>query len=325
MANDLADLSLLSLAHDLSPRSSLNPATGSMDKRNHGNAAGVWQLDFQFGYDGDNALFGATSVDMGADYVAVTDHNTCKVHLYSGVNVHPALRFRKTFNVPHRPWDVAVSPDGRCFVTDDGPVVNIFNSKGQYLSKLPISNPPYDNMTEVLSVRIDDKRRVLVGERVVTDVRGVVPATQDRISIYTLDGSLVKSFNIDIPPWHMAILPNGNIAVSPDCRDNVRIYDMNGSLQCRLPPPNGVSTMAWCPSGVCCSRQGEIFIGCREGEVGVYRYTSSGEYLGCITKDPHVPTVSVNIPRGMAMTKDGDTLLVADWASIKVFSRGRLV
>ena len=282
-----------------------------------------WQFDKEFSYTENSAFWGATSVAVGPNYIAVADNANCSIHTYSGVYDHPTLRYRHTFPVKHRPFNVAISADGKCFVTDESPVLSVYDSKGKSLPNFATcSSNLGSNSAEVLSVTQDEKRRVIVGERVPSGTRSPVPYMQNRLSVYCAsDGSVVKIINIDIAPWYIASAPNDRIIVSPDCNDNVRIYDIiGGTLLRMLKPPDNISR--WCPSGVCCSRQsGDIFVANREGDIGVYRFAMmTGEYMGCITKAEHVPTVAVSVPRGMTMCKDGKTLLVADWASIKVFS-----
>ena len=88
------------------------------------------------------------------------------------------------------------------------------------------------------------------------------------------------------------------------------IIDENGNKKCEIPAPTGVTS--WCPTGVACSKKGELFVANRLGEVGIYKYTSEGEYLGLVMKD-------VITPWGMAVSDEDKFLIVSDESSTLSF------
>ena len=159
-----------------------------------------WQHNGQFGHqEGEGALLGATSVSVGIaqtpnGYIAVADSSTCQIKIFSGVGDHPALKARRVIDCQYRPLDVAVDPiSGRCYVTDGSPIVRVFDSKGNALANLGEARNAMKNAkgdpdaTEALSVTVDGRQRVIVGERVGSGVfRGPVQVVKKTNSPCTM-------------------------------------------------------------------------------------------------------------------------------------------
>ena len=79
--------------------------------------------------------------------------------------------------------------------------------------------------------------------------------------------------------------------------------DYSGSNVRVLQPPSNVKE--WSP-GYVCYRQGEIFVsnyGDSPAVMAVFRYTSKGQCLGCVT-------IEVTHPQGLALSQDGMELFV---------------
>ena len=99
------------------------------------------------------------------------------------------------------------------------------------------------------------------------------------------------------------------IVISNSSDKKVQILDQNGQLMCDIKSP---AAGWWQPNGLCCTEDDEIYISSYSFNAGIYRYSSeTGAYLGCITKD-------VKNPVGLALSDDGDRILVAQDTSVKI-------
>ena len=76
--------------------------------------AGVWKLEREFGKDGAGTLSGARGVAITQEGdLTITDYIDPSIKFYNTNG-----DFKSKITVPGSPWDVAVSPDGRLFVTN---------------------------------------------------------------------------------------------------------------------------------------------------------------------------------------------------------------
>ncbi len=153
------------------------------------------------------------------------------------------------------------------------------------------------------SVAVDVNGRILVGH------------VRKSISIHNIDGSFISKFTTQTEPFRLSATSTGEIVSSVNGGDSLQLMDYTGGNIRVIQPPAEIKV--WKPGFVCC-RQGEIFVS-NEGRgdpTGVYRFTSEGDYLGCVTR-------KVSIPSGIAISKDGTELFVADFAdvAIKIFQR----
>ncbi len=171
------------------------------------------------------------------------------------------------------------------------------------------------------SLAVDPSGKVIVGQ------------TLNTISIHNTDSSLISKFATSSEPYHLAITSNGDIVGSflneneedggeGEDDDGVgggassQLMDYSGKNVRIIQPPSS-EVKIWGPGFVYC-RQGEIFVS-NEGRgdpTGIFRFTSEGDYLGCVTTD-------VTNHSGIAMSKDGTELFVADYAdsSVKIFQQ----
>ena len=204
------------------------------------------------------------------------------------------------------PWDVAIDKDGVYFVTDSTPYVNVYDENGkfarQFFTKSPdneASNDKEDGDFALCGIALNRFGQLLVGE-----------INDKYISLLRTNGVFLSSFAVDVKPNFLAVTPNGDIVVSA-CEGRVAlIVDENGNKKCEISPPTGVTS--WCPTGVACTKKGELFVANRLGEVGIYRYTSEGKYIGPVTKN-------VITPWGLAVSECDKFLFVSDERDYSTF------
>ena len=63
-------------------------------------------------------------------------------------------------------------------------------------------------------------------------------------------------------------------------------------------------------TGICCTSDGNVYVGNRKGMRGIHQFTDDGNYVGCITE-------YVTNPWGLAITPEEDQLVVAEETSVK--------
>ena len=262
----------------------------------------VWKLEREFGKDDAGKLERGRGVAMTQQGdLAITDY----------CNSDPSIKFfnrngdfKSKFAVPSMPWDVAVSPDDRMFVTNMTKHVSAYDVEGNLKQQFPAKSP--DNVssdaqdTKLWSLAIDDQNNLLVGE-----------CNQKYISKHRLDGTHVMSFKVTIQPIYIAVSPQDKIIVS-SCNDKaVHIVDENGVHLHTLKPPQGLSS--WNPWGMCCTSDDEVYVANCTSSGSIHSYsTETGDYIGCIIKD-------VTYPSCLALMDDENKLVVAGNYSKKIF------
>ena len=256
----------------------------------------VWKLERAFGKDG------AGKVSLGRG-VAITQQGDMAIADCSD----PSIKFYKTngdfkskFTVSGYPWNVAVGPDGRMFVTNLTKHVSVYDVEGNLKQEFPSKSP--DNVlsdvqnTQLRGLAIDNHNNLLVGE-----------SKQKYISKHRLDGTQLMSFKVTIPPYYIAVSPRNKIIVSKaDEIRAVQILDENGTHLHTLKPQS-----SWNPLGICCTSDDEVYIADYAGSIHSYS-TETGDYIDCITKN-------VTYPAGLALMDDENKLIVAENNSVKIF------
>ena len=252
----------------------------------------VWKLERAFGW-----------VSLGRG-VAITQQGDMAIADCSD----PSIKFYKTngdfkskFTVSGYPWNVAVGPDGRMFVTNQTKHVSVYdvdgNLKQEFSAKSPDNVSSDAQKTELWGLAIDNHNNLLVGE-----------CKQKYISKHRLDGTHVMSFKVTIHPWCIAVSPRNKIIISNADEDRaVQILDENGTHLHTLKPQS-----SWHPLGICCTSDDEVYIADYYSR-SIHSYsTETGEYIGCITKN-------VTYPAGLALMDDENKLIVAENNSVNIF------
>ena len=121
-------------------------------------------------------------------------------------------------------------------------------------------------------------------------------------------------------PYRLAVTFNEEIIISYyDCTlkrgTSLVLMDSSGGNIRVIQPPAGIKV--WDPYYVCC-RAHDMFVvnGSAGDPAGVYRYTSMGRFLGCVT-------TGVKRPTGIALSQDGTELYIAEHIEkvIRIFTR----
>ena len=157
------------------------------------------------------------------------------------------------------------------------------------------------------SLAVDKNGKIVVGQ------------AKNTISIHNADGSLISQITTQSLPYCLACTSSGEIVStnydteSKRCT-SVQLMDYSGDNIRVIKPPTEIKV--WCPTFVCCSRQGEIYVANPySGDQALYRYTSKGDYLGCVTTE-------VRDPRGITMSRDGMQLFVVNADNeVQIFQR----
>ncbi|XP_072044839.1 uncharacterized protein [Amphiura filiformis] len=196
----------------------------------------------------------------------------------------------------------SVSNDNRYVIGNGYEGLSFYTKEGKYLSGVSI-NDTRGNKSYVISIDIDANDQIIAG------------LVNNTISIHYADGSLISNFSTNSQPFRLAATFDGEIVCSYRQIPSLQLMDYSGSNVRVLQPPPEVKK--WLPGNVCC-RQGEIFVtNPASGDpTGIFRYTSQGHYLGCVTTE-------VNGPAGIALSQDGMELFVleVDDCQVKIFQR----
>ena len=216
----------------------------------------------------------------------------------SGVKIF-AKNGKFKLNLKEASGEVAATSDGK-YVTNIYRHFICYDSQGRQLSKIET----YDQdgkLSNALAVAADSKKRIIVGLYGFT------------ISVHHTDGSWIGSFRTKCVPESVAVTSKGELVVRFNGND-IQLMDFSGGNVRDIQPPPDVHK--WSPGHVCCNdKYGEIFVGNRGHPRAIYSYTSDGEYLGLVTEE-------VDNPQGIAVFKDGQRLVVAEWENkVKIFQR----
>ncbi|XP_072016945.1 uncharacterized protein [Amphiura filiformis] len=277
-------------------------------------------LKKEFGNSGNEKLSRALDVAVTpTGDIAVTDHTASKVKIFCANGAYKSI-FNINVGVDagqrSYPWCIEVGSDNMFYVTDwRSPHVKIFDLQGTYKRYFHTVSP--DNVayythgsSQVCGLAFNLQSHVLAGN-----------ITHNFISCHSLDGKHLRSIKVTIPPWFLGVTSKGNIIVSPYCcassSSEVQIIDNTGKILSKFQTPIGVSS--WSPAGLVISThfkveedEDEVFVADRANGHAVYRYSASGKYIGCVTKD-------VSNIAGLSLSGNDNLLFVGDSSSVKCF------
>ena len=266
-------------------------------RRIEGNS--VWKLEKAFTNSGAGKLSGAWGVAITQhDDIAVADQGDSSVKFYRTKG-----DFKSKFKVPGNPWNIAVSTNGRMFITNKTNHVSVYDVEGNLKQQFPAKSP--DNVssdaqnTQLYGLSFDNKNNLLVDARL-----------RNFISKHRLDGTHIMSVKVTIQPWYIAVSPQDKIIIYAYDRKSVHVVDENGVHLHTLQPPQGLSS--WSPAGVCCSSDDEVYVADRtSGQIHSYS-TETGDYIGCIIED-------VTNPAGLALMDEDGKPFVVEKKAVKIF------
>ncbi|XP_072049097.1 uncharacterized protein [Amphiura filiformis] len=209
---------------------------------------------------------------------------------------------------PSEIFDIAITPSNQYIIPGkcDKTGFYICDSRGVLVSTIPtydMNNKP----SSPTSVAVDSTGRIIAGLGSYGDKKTV--------SIHQPNGTLVSKFETTSSPSRLTCTPDDKLIISFE--DNtLQVMDQSGHNASLIQPPPSIQS--WKPYHVCCSKQGELFVG-NQGypDTVVSRYVCTGgeyKYLNCIT-------TMESYPWGIALSADEHELFVVDWGSncVKIF------
>ena len=117
-------------------------------------------------------------------------------------------------------------------------------------------------------------------------------------------------------PEYLATTSRNTLLVSESGKDKPLLeVDYFGKVIHKETAP--VVGMEWCPRGICCGKDGEIFVvnAASYNKGAILRFTDTWQYTGCVVRD-------LCDPLGISMSDDGKILAVIDrYSELKIFRR----
>ncbi|XP_072049989.1 uncharacterized protein [Amphiura filiformis] len=206
--------------------------------------------------------------------------------------------------------DIAITPSNQYIIPGSygKNEFYIYDSQGVLVSTIPtydINNQP----SRPRSVAVDSTGRIIVG---------LGWDGHKTVTIHQPDGTLISKFETTSSPRKLTCTPNVKLIIS-FVDITLQVMNQSGHNFSIIQPPPGIQPgiQSWEPVYVCCSKQGELFVGNQGYPKAVYRYVcTDGEYkyLDCITR-------MENNPWGIALSADEQELFVVDNLSsiVKIF------
>ena len=196
--------------------------------------------------------------------------------------------------------DVSMTPTNGYAIPKDNKCCQVYDSNYELLSEFKTYNANKEP-SEAIAVTVDKNGCVILG------------MDDNAISVHNPDGSLKSSFAIPYYPSSVAVTSHEQIAITGIYNQSLQLFNYAGKCLMTFDPPPEVNS--WDPRYVCCSMM-ELFVSNQGDPKAIYRYTTSGVYLGCIVKGLHHPW-------GTALSHDGQELYVVEYQKkeVKIFKR----
>lgn len=230
----------------------------------------------------------AIATNLNGDIAVTSDYSPVTVYSKKGKFMHA---FRDSSLAP----DIAKTLCNQ-FIVPGEEGFNRYDCSGV----LRRSTPTYDvtnQRSTPSSVTVDSTGRIIVGLR---------NTKHKTVSIHQPDGTLISKFQTRCSPRKLTCAPDDDLIIT--FSDNtLQAMDQSGHhVRIIWPPPDIIS---WIPMYLCCSKQGELFVGNQGYPKAVYRYVSAdGEYkyADCIT------TMNWS-PWGIALSPKEEKLLIVNY------------
>ena len=176
--------------------------------------------------------------------------------------------------------------------------IQFHTAEGKYLSNVPVKDAK-DKDSNLNTITINSKDQIIAGQ------------VNNTISIHYADGSLISKFQTTDRPKSVAETSEGDIVCSFRKSATLQLMNYSGSNVKVIHPPSAV-IKRWKPTYLCCGK-GLIFIvnGPDSDPKGIFSFTNTGEYIGCVTTE-------VQTPKCIALSSDGSELFVVERATCKV-------
>ena len=292
------------------------PRLGYFTPRMGGAELGTWVLQKHFAQAVEELEQARGVVVHPNGDIAIADVGSKQVFVY---NRSGDLKFGLTspFGSDYS-HGIAVSADGRYFVTGLNQSVDVFNAEGtfqyKFAAKSPSNTPSDQEDTQLIGITVDSTTQHLL----VADIK------KKYISKHQLDGTHIGSIEVDLEPWYMAVTSQSTIVASSYRDHAVHMIRQDGQILQRCSIPSGMTEHEWCPTGICLAQDTIYVNNFSQKKSGVYCFCAlMGNYLGQAISPNHI-----NWPTGIAAVEDGGPkLLVAQgmwnaWDSgVKIFAQ----
>lgn len=237
--------------------------------------------------------------------VAITENKYSKhfIKIFEG-EINRTIQTKHTGDTTghSRPWGLAVSENESYYLTDMNAHVKVYDVQGNLKHRFETINAhgigSSIKKSQLYGLSLDHAGRVYVG------------SNGHYVSIHNEEGLHMSTFPTTIVPYYLAVSSNGCIFVSDHTSCEVHVYDITGNHLVTFDKPEGFDS--WNPTGICFGTSDEVYVASKLPPAVVFRYSTSGRYLGVLVKN-------LVQPWGIAINKDQDSLAVVDQATVKVF------
>ena len=273
--------------------------------------SGTWSHTHQL--IGGSRPKSSVGIAIGSEgQIAVTDMDRSLVRVFRKdglLQTEFTVTLGRMFRTKMLPSSVAISPNGNYIVAENSQYIKVYTTEGkcqyQFTAMSPNNKPSDKEETKLGSLAMDNQGNLLVGElqHGYINTMSHDPTSQHKVRH-------LRSIDTGIEPHFMAVNSHHYILVSN--YKTVSLLDSTGEFIFDLTPPVYISK--WMPSGVCFTQDDEIMVanGNETKDAGIFHYSASGMYLGCITRE-------VKCPYGIGLTENDTKLVVADSYNVKVF------
>ncbi|XP_038058536.1 tripartite motif-containing protein 45-like [Patiria miniata] len=250
-----------------------------------------WELVKEFELNGSSiATFSSGNIAMtcgtrGLTFLGLNDQEEYTIHE------------SKDTHLLKSPTDMAVTMDDVLFVANYNGVINIFNKGYQFIQQFNACEESHINATPVC-LAVDDSELLAVGYK-----------GMDRISLHTLDGSLIRTVHAPMIANHL-VISNKRLTYTNSDKKKLMSLDYHGNSIFTVD-----SFQNSAPRGLCCDKAGDFIViaycrrkGLNNSVYQIHRYSAEGRYIDTLVKDVGNRTRIANISDGkIVVTGDSQT------------------
>ncbi|XP_022096185.1 uncharacterized protein LOC110982220 [Acanthaster planci] len=138
---------------------------------------------------------------------------------------------------------------------------------------------------------------------------------RQELLLYTPDGSILDTLSAPRISEHLASYKQRWIYTNWRER-KLRSIDSEGETVFAEDIPSSASSSGLGPAGVCCDKNGDIYVALNNGSTGgeIHRFSEEGEHIDCVV-------TGCGSPRGITITPDGDYLAIAALRSAYIYQQ----
>ena len=280
-------------------------------KSNNGDKSNLLRRVAEFGGEGEVRVLAGRGIAVGpTGGVVIAD---CQGLKFFDGNGQIRFYFNMQQGFPTEKsqlTDAAVTREGQIIAADGTPNVKVFNPDGRFVRQFHAvsldGKSSEETKSRLVAVTVDlhHNGNIFIGSGNKPYYISIHGAPQN--------GHHEATIKTSMEPRCIAVSPTGDkIAIGCWSEGVIHILSRSGELQHIAAE---LTHLKWLPVGVCWTPEEDMLItNVGSPGIGVYRFDSSGQLLGCVTED-------VKYPWGIALKdKDGKEVVVADTESIKTF------